>query len=273
VTTPFPIDSGDRPASPGTYKGLPLRLVGRPAPVVTPVGGIIGVVCVGMSNAAQECERWIQQVRGAWRSEVRSTVRIVNCSVGGHAIERWNDPAFDAVLWDDCVGRKLAAAGLRVDQVQVLYHKAANQFGNNAGGQLPPLPALNANYHLFLANLARFSTRVREKFVNVQAVYTTSRSYGGFVGPSSPRGEPQAYEEGHALNSWLERNATAGGVWHGWGPYIWAGDCSTGLTNGSGVCYVREDYRDDGVHPTAAGELKIAGMIHQRFRREAWYRP
>jgi hypothetical protein len=27
------------------------------------------------------------------------------------------------------------------------------------------------------------------------------------------------------------------------------------------------------VHPTLAGELKVAGMIHERFRREAWYRP
>jgi hypothetical protein len=274
VTAPFPIDRGDDgPATPGTYKGLPLRLVSRPAPVVTATDGIVGVVCVGMSNAAQECDRWIEQVRGPWRSEVRSAVRIVNCSVGGHAIERWNDPAFDAVLWDDCIQRKLVAAGLRTEQVRVLYHKAANQFGGTGGGQLPALPAANANYHLFLANLGRFSARVREKFSNVQAVYTTSRSYGGFVGVSGPRGEPQAYEEGHALNTWLERNATASGVWHGWGPYIWAPACGTGITNGSGVCYSREDYREDAVHPTLAGELKIAGMIHERFRREAWYRP
>jgi hypothetical protein len=274
VTVPFPIDRGDDgPATPGTYKGLPLRLVSRSAPVVTATDGIVGVVCVGMSNAAQECDRWSEQVRGPWRSEVRSAVRIVNCSVGGHAIERWNDPAFDAVLWDDCIQRKLVAAGLRTEQVRVLYHKAANQFGGTGGGQLPPLPAANANFHLFLANLERFSARVRGKFSNVQAVYTTSRSYGGFVGSSSPRGEPQAYEEGHALNTWLERNATVNGVWHGWGPYIWAPACGTGITNGSGVCYSREDYREDAVHPTLAGELKIAGMIHERFRREAWYRP
>jgi hypothetical protein len=274
VTAAFPIDRGDDgPATPGTYKGLPLRLVSRPAPAVTPVDGIIGVVCVGMSNAAQECNRWIQQVLGPWRSEVGSSVRLVNCSVGGHAIERWNDSAFDSVLWDECLQRRLAAAGLRTEQVRVLYHKAANQFGSMGGGQFPPLPAANANYHLFLANLEHFSARVREKFPNVRAVYTTSRSYGGFVGASSPRGEPQAYEEGHALNTWLERNAEVAGVWYGWGPYIWAPACGTGITNGSGVCYTREDYREDAVHPTAAGELKIARMIHDRFRREAWYRP
>jgi hypothetical protein len=274
ATTLFPIDGGNAgPAAPGSYKGLPLRLVSRPAPVVTPVDEVIGVARVGMSNAAQECDRWIQQVRGPWRSDVHGAVRLVNCAVGGHAIERWNDPGFDAVLWDDCTRRKLAVAGLRVEQVRVVYHKAANQFGNPAGGQLPPLPAADANYYLFLANLEAFAARVREKFPNVQAVYTTSRSHGGFAGASSPRGEPQAYEEGHALNTWLERRATVDTVWHGWGPYIWAPACGTGLTNGAGVCYSREDYRDDGVHPTESGELKIARMIHERFRRDAWYRP
>jgi hypothetical protein len=200
-------------------------------------------------------------------------VRIVNCAVGGHAIERWNDPAFDATLWDDCIQRKLALADVRPEQVRVIYHKAANQFGGSGGGQLPPYPAAEANYHVFLANLQTFSARVRAKFPAVRAVYTTSRSYGGFAGSGSPRGEPQAYEEGHALNTWLERNAMTDGVWQGWGPYIWAPACASSVTNGSGVCYVREDYRDDGVHPTTAGELTIARMIHDRFRREPWYRP
>jgi hypothetical protein len=274
VASPFPLDRGDDgPSTPGTYKGLPLRLVSRPAPVVSPVDGAIGVVCLGMSNGAQECGRWMEQVAGAWRAEVRSEVRIVNCAVGGHAIERWNDPSFDGLLWDDCIQRRLTNAGLRLDQVRVIYHKAANQFGAPNGGQLPPYPASNANYYLFLSNLEAFAARVREKFTNVQAVYTTARSYGGSAPAGSPRGEPQAYEEGHALNTWLTNTSTVAGASYGWGPYIWAPDCATGVTNASNVCYIRSDYRDDGVHPTLAGELKIARMIHERFRRETWYRP
>jgi hypothetical protein len=274
VTTPFPLDRGDDGlATPGTYKGLPLRLVSRPAPAVTPVDGIIGVVCVGMSNATQECGDWIRQLEGPWGSSVHSTVRVVNCAVGGHAIERWNDPAFDAVLWNDCLESKLAAAGLRPDQVRVVYNKAANQFGSINGRQLPPMPSPDANYHLFIDNLDRFAARMPEKFPNVQAVYTTSRSYGGFAGANSPRGEPQAYEEGHALNTWLTRNETVRGIWYGWGPYIWAPACDSGITNGSGVCYEREDYQADAVHPSDRGERKIARMIHERFRRDAWYRP
>jgi lysophospholipase L1-like esterase len=272
VSTPFPIDRGDEGATtPGSYKGYWLRLVERPAPTITAVDGVIGVVCIGMSNSAQECNRWIQQVTAAWQGEVNPAVRIVNCAVGAHAIERWVDPAFDAVLWDACIANKLAARGVRPEQVRVLYHKAANQFGA-AGGQLPPLPAPNANYHLFITNHQAFAARVRTRFPAVQAVYTTGRSYGGFAPAGSPRGEPQAYEESHALNSWLRQNPSVDGVWYGWGPYIWAPPCTSGVQNGAGLCYDRDDYRDDGVHPTAAGELKIARLIHDRFRREPWYR-
>jgi len=274
VATPFPLDRGDDgAATPGSYKGLPLRLVGRPAPMVTPVDGIIGVVCVGMSNAHQECRHWIERIEGPWQSDVGNAVRVANCSVGGHAIERWNDPAFDDMLWDDCIEGKLSEAGLRTEQVRVIYHKAANQFGNINGRQLPSMPSQDANYHLFLDNLDRFAARVPEKFADVQAVYTTSRSYGGFAGANSPRGEPQAYEEGHALNTWLARNETVGEIWYGWGPYIWAPACDSGITNGSDVCYTRDDYHEDAVHPTMRGQRKIARMIHERFRREGWYSP
>ena len=62
------------------------------------------------------------------------------------------------------------------------------------------------------------------------------------------------------------------GVWYGWGPYLWAPDCDSGVTNDSGICYVRTDYVDDGVHPSDAGRAKIAALIHERFTRDAWYR-
>jgi hypothetical protein len=136
---PFPIDRGDDGAyTPGTYKGLWLRLYDNGAPVVTAVDGVIGVVCVGMSNANQECGDYINRLSTEYATEVTPAIRVVNCAVGGHAIERWNDPAYDGTLWDDCVTRKLAAAGVRLDQVRVIYHKAANQFTTGAGGAVLP---------------------------------------------------------------------------------------------------------------------------------------
>ncbi|HUP59562.1 MAG TPA: hypothetical protein VNA69_03985, partial [Thermoanaerobaculia bacterium] len=135
-TQPFPIDHGA--GAPTTYKGLPLRLVDNGEPVVTPVDDIIGLVCVGMSNGNQECATFIERVRGTWAGTVNPQVRVANCAVGGHAIERWNDPADDAALWDACIGSRLGAAGIRSDQVRVVYHKAANQFTTGPGNA--PLP-------------------------------------------------------------------------------------------------------------------------------------
>jgi len=274
VTTPFPLDRGDDGAStPGSYKGLPLRLADSGAPTVTAVDGVIGVVCVGMSNANQECGAYITAVRGAWAGEVNPQVRVANCAVGSHAVELWNNPAYDGVLWDACTQTKLAAAGIRPDQVRVLYHKAANQYTTGPGGTpLPTYPDPASDYFAFVRNLSAFAARVPVEFPTVQAVYSSSRSYGGFATNPAARGEPLSYEEGHALNAWLAGHRSVGGVWHGWGPYLWAPACSSGVTNGAGVCYDRADYVDDGVHPSASGRAKMAGLIHERFRKEAWYR-
>ncbi len=272
VLTPFPIDRGDDGAhTPGSYKGLPLRLTDNGKPAVTAVDGVVGMVCLGMSNANQECADFISRVRTDYAAEVRPSVRIVNCAVGGHAIERWNDPAFDAILWDHCITQKLPAANVRLDQVRVIYHKAANQFTTSGGAVLPAYPAAGSDFDNFLSNLQIFSSRVRTRFPATQAVYTSSRSYGGFAA-SAGRGEPLSHEEGHALNVWLARNRTVDGVWHGWGPYLWAPACASGVTNKGGVCFDRADYVADGVHPSASGEAKISRLIHARFSAEVWYR-
>lgn len=273
VSTPFPLDRGDDGGStPGTYKGLWLRLTDNGAPTVTAVDGLIGLVCVGMSNGNQECGDFQQRVTGQFAAEVNPAVRVVNCAVGGHAVERWNDPAYDSALWDDCLARRLPQAGVRPDQVRVLWHKAANQFTTGqGGGALPSYPAAGSDYANFLANLAAFAARVKGKFPALQAVYVSSRSHGGYA-DSPGRGEPLSYEEGHALNTWLAANPAVGGVWYGWGPYLWAPGCSSGVTNKGGVCYDRADYVEDGVHPSDLGRAKVSALLHARFRTETWYR-
>ncbi len=270
VTSPVPIDL--QVSGPATYKGLPLQLVDNGAPAVQPVDGIIGIVCVGMSNSNQECSDYRTRVAGEFVDQIAPAVRVVNCAVGGHAIERWIDPAFDDVLWDACLTQRLPQAGVRPDQVRVIWHKAANQFTTGSGGSpLPTYPAAGSDFEAFLDNLDAFAGRVRGKFPAVQAVYTSSRSYGGFSG-NPGRGEPLSYEEGHALNQWLRTHGTVEGIWYGWGPYLWAPDCTTGTLNGAGICYDRSDYVEDGVHPGPGARMKISNLLHARFLQEAWYR-
>ena len=273
VMTPFAIDRGNVTGAPSTYKGLPLGLTPNSEPRVDPADGIVGVVCVGMSNGNQECADFQSRVvGGAFAGQINPGVRVVNCAVGGHAIEKWIDPAFDGQLWNRCINQVLPAAGVRLDQVRVLWHKAANQFTTGPGGTpLPPYPSADSDYMAFSANLSAFAARVRTHFPDVQAVYSSSRSYGGYSSGSS-RGEPLSYEEGHALNQWLLRNPIVDGVWYGWGPYIWAPACSSGATNASLVCYDRADFVEDGVHPAPSGRAKVSQMLHARFRQHAWYR-
>lgn len=273
VSTPFPIDRGDNRTFFVAYQGLRLGLVDNGEPPVTPVDGIIGVVCVGMSNGNQECNDFIERLdSGEYAGQINPAVRFANCAVGSHAIERWIDPAFDATLWDACLATKIGMRGIRADQVRVIWHKAADQFTTASRGEIPvtyPDPA--SNYFVFYDNLTRFAQRLRAKMPSVQAVYTSSRSYGGFA-RRLDRSEPRSYEEGLALNAWLAAFPAFGGAWYGWGPYIWAPECASGQTNRSGECYAREDFGPDGVHPTESGEAKVSRMLHLRLGQEDWYR-
>lgn len=235
------------------------------------IEGRIGFVCIGMSNANQECADFQRRFTGEYATSINPAVRFVNCAVGGNAIEKWIDPANDATLWRRCIDQLLPPAGLRVDQVRVIWHKAADQFTTGTDGKpLPLYPAASSDYGAFIRNLTAFSKRVKAFFPAAEAVYTTSRSYGGFG--SADRGEPLSYEEGLSLNSWLRSNPSVDGVWYGWGPYIWAPDCATGITNGSGVCYNRADYGADGVHPSASGQAKVSAQLHTRLLTQRWYR-
>ena len=183
VVEPFPIDQGDESTStPGTYKGLPLRLVDQGEPMVSPIDGVIGVVCIGMSNSSQECDTFKSRVEQTWASEINPGVRVVNCARGGHAVEKWIDPSFDENLWERCIETLLPQEGVRLDQVRVLYHKAANQFTTDEDGSaLAPYPASESDFWAFHDHLTDFAKRVPGWFPQVVAVYTSSRIYGGFA--------------------------------------------------------------------------------------------
>lgn len=269
---PYPIHvDGNNSDAPLTYKGLDLELTDNGTPAINSENEVIGMVCIGMSNAAQECNRYILAITTVFADEVSSNIKVVNCARGSHAIERWNDPEFDDALWNRCTDL-IAEAELSKSDIQIVLHKAANQFTFGPNQQpLPYYPNPESDFFTFKENLSIFSVRVTNFFPDLQAVFTTSRSYGGYT-DRPERGEPLSYEEGHALNQWLLENPSVNDVWFGWGPYIWAPDCSTGITNGLGFCYERSDYSPDAVHPSSTGEVKVARMWHQKLSEYEWYR-
>lgn len=149
--------------------------------------------------------------------------------------------------------RRQQQSGVRPDQVRVLYHKAANQFTTGPGGTpLPTYPAAGSDYENFAANLSAFAARVPIEFPSVQAVYSTSRSYGGFT-QNAARGEPLSYEEGHALNTWLHQHRDVGG-------------CIDGTRDGA-ACADTMPGRASAVGGTSAGAIRP--LPYARGRRAA----
>jgi len=123
TAAPFPIDRGDDGAqTPGTYKGLWLRLADNGSPTVTPLDGVIGVVCVGMSNSNQECGEYITRLGTEYAAQVSASVRVVNCAVGGHAIERCTDEQRQDRA-DNPEGSHGASCVIEVDRVVVTGHQ------------------------------------------------------------------------------------------------------------------------------------------------------
>lgn len=197
---------------------------------------------------------------------------VLNCSREAFGVEHWIDPAYDDETWGACLYLLMPFLGIRPEQIRVVYHKAANHSTvDELGRPLPPYPDSASNYHRLYRNLGAFSERLKTFFPNVQAVYTSSRAYGGYARVPG-RGEPVAYEEGHAVNSWLADNPTVGGVWYGWGAYVWAPPCLSDEVNGAGVCFEPADFDADGVHRSGQGRGKISWMMHQRLLHEGWYR-
>jgi hypothetical protein len=110
----------------------------------------------------------------------------------------------------------------------------------------------------------------------VKVAYLSSRTYGGYAKGGSP--EPGAYETGFAVK-WVVAGQLAGkpelnfdaargpvrAPWIAWGPYLWT-DGAAGRKDG--FVYLREDLREDGLHPSAQGIAKIAALLLEFFKQD-----
>ena len=114
-------------------------------------------------------------------------------------------------------------------------------------------------------------------FPNLQLAYISSLHYGGYQ-PSNSYPEPYAYEFGLAVqnviadqidgNPALNNNPANGPVMAPlllWGPYTW----SNGLLGRSdGLTWDCQDVTSDGLHPSAIGRNKNAGLLSTFFRSD-----
>lgn len=238
----------------------PLDAGGRRAPA-----GKIGVLAVGMSNTTQEFSRF--QEIAAQDPDRAPAVVLVDGAQGGRTAAEWARPG-DNLVWQT-VETRLRAAGVTAQQVQVVWMKQANA---------RPTEPFPDHARKLESDLAATVKRLKSTFPNLRLIYVSSRTYGGYA-TTALNPEPYAYESAFAvrwlilrqvrgemaLNHDAQRGAVAAPVLL-WGPYLWA----DGLTpRRDGFIWKREDFRDDGTHPSVtSGRDKVARQLLAFFKSD-----
>ena len=225
--------------------------------------GKIGLVSISMSNATQEFSRFKQIADRDPQKSPR--VHIIDCAQGGQTMARWADS--DAACWKEA-DRRLQAAGVSLDQVQVAWVKLAN--ARPSGDLQQHGKQLQKDTRTVLANL-------HEHFPNLKIAYLGSRIYGGYAdGELNP--EPFAYE-GAFVVRWLilgQLNSSAALIRDSesplllWGPYFWAD--GTTPRESDGLIWERSDFVNDGTHPSDTGRQKVAEQLLNFLKRDQFAR-
>lgn len=245
---------------------VPLDEDGKPSK-----DGKIVLMSLGMSNTAGV---WMTFKEVADRDPQKSPqVVIVNGAVGGAGARSWANGSSGGP-WQT-FAQRIKEANVSPKQVQVVWIKHAD-----------PMPSPDEKPLEYAKNLKAWLTSIvrtlKSEYPNVKIVYLSSRTYGGYnaAGLRLVNPEPFAYESAFSVR-WLiqeqikgeanlNANATKGKVVAPlllWGPYLWA----DGVTprKADGLVWLREDYSNDGVHPTVKGREKAAEQLLRFFKEDA----
>jgi hypothetical protein len=226
--------------------------------------GKIGLVGVGMSNASQEWNTFIDLV--AQDPAVNPDLVLVHGASGGQTADVMADP--NDFYWTTFLPGQVAAAGLTPLQVQVAWVK------NAIPRPTEPWPTHAQTLRNYLEEIVR---TLKSLFPNLRQTYLSSRTYGGWATvPLNP--ERVAFESGFAVKwliedqiqnkprlNFLAGNGNVETSWLSWGPYLW----SDGMTpRADGLIWRQVDFQIDGTHPTYAGQYKVARLLLQHFRSD-----
>jgi hypothetical protein len=228
---------------------------------IRPVNGRIVVLSIGISNATQEFVAFTKLA--AADPQVAKNVKLVDGAIGGWYARSVARPG--AGYWG-AVDKRLRATGASPSEVQAVWLKEAisgedRQFPQDAKG--------------LRTNLRAIVQILTQRFRNLRIVYTSSRTYGGYA-ITSVNPEPAAYDSAYAVR-WLIQDRMQNklaGPWIAWGPYLW----TDGLRGRfDGLTWACDDVRDDGTHPSPAGEQKVARLLLRFFKTDptakGWFAP
>ncbi len=258
----------------------PLNAAGSPD-----ANGAIVLMSISMSNATREwchktssgapndepCERQTFMGQASTDPSLNDNLVIVNGAKGTKALESWDSA--DDEEYDRLASEVLPAYGLTEAQVQVIWLETALRDEPTR----PSLPSSNADAYELEATIGRMMRALNTRYPNLQQVFLTSRSFGGFARADSHSPEPWAYETGFATKWAIEAQISerATGVvdretgpvadvpFMSWGPYIWSYGTHP---REDGLIWTRDLFINDGMHPSEAGQRVVANYLLDFFR-------
>jgi hypothetical protein len=169
----------------------------------------------------------------------------------------WVDPG--APAWKESL-RRLEAAGVTPDQVQVAWIKLANK---------APSGSMKEHLDKLEEDTIKVLQQARTRFPNLRIAYLGSRIWAGNA-RSNLNPEPYAYESAFAVRHLVQRQmAGEEALSPGkaplllWGPYLWAeGEKGRKF---DGLVWKPGDFNADGVHPSDSGREKVARLLLEFF--------
>ncbi len=239
----------------------PLDKSGKPSP-----DGRIGLIGLGASTVAMFGNGLDKQVPAA--TGVNQDLVFVNCGIGGQDLSDIMNP--DANFWT-VIDSRVTAAGLTLDQVQVLWFQEDNLRNKDNDFDLR-VNQLTKDF----TYMARFC---KTHYPNLKLFYVSGRHTTEFM-PAEAKDkhrEPKAYLNGWACKQLIENqingdpqlaykgeNAVAPLIL--WGPYFWT---QGEKPRADGYAITRDLISNDGVHPTDKGIDRIAKDLVQFWRTDA----
>jgi hypothetical protein len=240
---------------------VPRDARGRPSPT-----GRIGLVALGQSTTRMYFSTFESIVRTHPGKLDRITT--VNAGQDGNVLQTW---AGSDGPWSTTASR-VRSVGLSNAQVQVAWLQMAQIYPTQQGD------FAQRTAH-FGARLRTVLVRARQMFPNLRLVLVSS-SMSTEYAPHTVLPEPYAYEDAFAVRAAIQQQEQGDPRWNWnpatgkvatpvvlWGPYVWA----TSQPRSDGFSWTPADTYD-GVHPTARGAAKIAGLLWKQLCNDPWTR-
>lgn len=230
------------------------------APLLEPIDGVVGLAAIGMSNGLQEWDAFTALVEN--RGNRAGAIALANGAVRFRTMSDWIEPRNGT--WERAI-EGIAASGMGPQHIQVVWMKMGSKL--HELGLTPTQQRVDMERRW----LGMILAEAVEHLPNLRRVYISSRIYAGYARSTNHLEPATGFDNGLAVRA-VVADAVAGRtpVWAAWGPYLWA---DGSRPREDGFVWLREDFEDDGVHPSEEGARKVGSLLLDFFSTEpamAW---